>query len=450
MTLGQRRHRYCSFCFRSELEVERLITGPGSVSICDECVNLCKEILDKDSSVEPLERSLLDRLPLPKDIYAYLDQYVVGQERAKKILSVAVYNHYKRVMASLALADVELQKSNILLIGPTGCGKTLLAQTLARILDVPFAIGDATTLTEAGYVGEDVENLIFALLQAADNDVACTEKGIIYIDEIDKIARKSGEDLSVNRDISGEGVQQALLRVLEGTIVKVPAKGGVKHPYQKYIEVDTTHILFICGGSFEGIEKLVAQRIKTRPSIGFRSEEAKRTEDASPIELLHQVTTDDLLKFGMIPELVGRLPIIAAVDPLDEEMLVRILTEPKNSIVKQYQKLFELDGVDLVFTPKALQEAAREALHYKTGARALRKIIEETLLEAMYEIPSLVSREQGTLRRCVIDVKAIRNRQVHLPDEDALGENVEASDETSSTESHSAGCRKNPTQGQAA
>ncbi len=409
-----RGRRYCSFCHRPDSEVNRLIAGPGAVSICDECVALCQKILAEDMSSAALERSFLERIPLPKDICAQLDQYAVGQERAKKILSVAVYNHYKRTVAGPLVEDVELQKSNILFIGPTGCGKTLLAQTLARILDVPFTIGDATTLTEAGYVGEDVENLLFGLLQAANNDVARTEKGIIYIDEIDKIARKSGDVPSMTRDVSGEGVQQGLLKMLEGTIAKVPPRGGRKHAYQQFIEIDTTNILFICGGSFEGLEQIVSERVGVKPTLGFHSggtTQEQEKEDSSTGELLHKVIPDDLLKFGLIPELIGRLPVIACVDPLDEDMLVRILTEPRNAIVKQYQKLFALDQVELTFTPEALREAAREALKYKTGARALRIIIEETLLDAMYEIPS-----RRHVRQCAIDADAIRSRKVRLPE----------------------------------
>ncbi|NLS76051.1 MAG: ATP-dependent Clp protease ATP-binding subunit ClpX [Chloroflexi bacterium] len=421
MVDGRRRYRYCSFCHRSELEVSRIIAGPGSVSICDECVDLCKEILEKDISAAPLEQAFLERIPLPKTIYEQLDHYVVGQDRAKKILSVAVYNHYKRTMAGSLLEGVELQKSNILLIGPTGCGKTLLARTLAQILDVPFAIGDATVLTEAGYVGEDVESLLVSLLQAANYDVARAEKGIIYIDEIDKIARKGGDVPSANRDVSGEGVQQGLLKMLESTVAKVPRKGGPKNPFQQYIEIDTSNILFICGGAFDGLEEIIDKRVGERRRVGFRSDQERAQEDLPLENLLHQVIPDDLIKYGLIPELVGRLPVMACVDSLDEEMLVRILTEPKNALFKQYQKLFALDKVELVFTPEALAEVAREALKLKTGARALRGIIEETLLEAMYEIPS-----RKSLQRCVIDAEAIRSRRVNLQEAETASPTQEA------------------------
>ena len=385
----------CSFCNRDQAEVNRLIAGPNSVYICDECVDLCKEILEEETPAlrrqpAPSFGSLPQRLPPPKEIYERLNQYVIGQDRAKKVLSVAVYNHYKRIFYADDYDEVELQKSNILLIGPTGCGKTLLAQTLARILDVPFCIADATALTEAGYVGEDVENILLHLIQAADFDLARAERGIVYIDEIDKTARKSGDNPSITRDVSGEGVQQALLKIIEGTIANVPPQGGRKHPHQDFIQLDTTNILFICGGAFDGLEHIVAQRMSTRGQMGFKVPGQGRggRREPSTAELLRQVTAEDLMKYGMIPELVGRLPVVTSVDPLDEATLVRILTEPKNALVKQYQKLFQMDQVKLIFREEALHAAARKALAYKTGARALRTIIESVLLDIMYEIPS--------------------------------------------------------------
>ncbi len=385
----------CSFCNRDQTEVNRLIAGPNSVFICDECVDLCKEILEEEAptirrSPSPPFGALPQRLPPPKEIYEQLNQYVIGQDRAKKVLSVAVYNHYKRIFYAGDYDDVELQKSNILLIGPTGCGKTLLAQTLAKILDVPFCIADATALTEAGYVGEDVENILLHLIQAADFDLARAERGIVYIDEIDKTARKSGDNPSITRDVSGEGVQQALLKIIEGTIANVPPQGGRKHPHQDFIQLDTTNILFICGGAFDGLEKIIAERLNTRGKLGFKvpNQGAGEYREYTTAELLRYVTADDLMKYGMIPELVGRLPVVTSVDPLDEEMLVRILTEPKNALVKQYQKLFSMDQVELVFHEEALRATAKKALAYKTGARALRTIIEEVLLDIMYEIPS--------------------------------------------------------------
>jgi ATP-dependent Clp protease ATP-binding subunit ClpX len=404
-TLTRHGEETCSFCHRNQELVNRLIAGPGSVFICDECVELCREILEEERGTPKGELLSIQHLP-PKEIYRRLNQYVVGQERAKKVLAVAVYNHYKRIQQGASPDDVELGKSNILLIGPTGCGKTLLAQTLAKILDVPLTIADATTLTEAGYVGEDVENILLALIQNADYDTARAERGIIYLDEIDKIARKSGDNPSLTRDVSGEGVQQALLKIIEGTVANVPPQGGRKHPHQEFLKLNTANILFICGGAFEGLPKLIAERVANRRAVGFKGEQERAVLELKPYELLRLVTADDLLKYGLIPEFVGRMPIIVSVDPLDEEMLVRILTEPKNSIVKQYQRLFALDHVDLEFTPDAMRVAAAEALRFRTGARGLRTIIEEVLLDVMYEIPS-----RQDVTKCIIDADTIRQRK---------------------------------------
>src|SRR5436853_4119406 len=387
-TRGTRGQYHCSFCGKSQDQVRRLIAGPGAVYICDECVDLCREIIDEESAppAAAKPRLPLAKLPTPAKIYEHLNSYVVGQDRAKKVLSVAVYNHYKRVSSGMQVDDVELQKSNILLVGPTGCGKTLLAQTLAKVLDVPFCIADATSLTEAGYVGEDVENILLRLIQAADFDISRAERGLTYIDEIDKIARKS-DNPSITRDVSGEGVQQGLLKILEGTVANVPPQGGRKHPHQDFIQINTSNILFICGGAFEGLDKIVEQRIGTNKSMGFRSKASKDASEAQESILTHLIP-DDLLKYGLIPEFVGRLPVAVSLDSLDKEALIRILTEPKNAIVKQYQKFLQLDRVELIFTQDALDAAAEGALKQRTGARGLRSIIEDVLLDIMYEIPS--------------------------------------------------------------
>ena len=392
----------CSFCNKPQSQVRKLIAGPNGAYICDECIEVCSEIIEEEFEYDDDRREFDDiNLLTPEEIKAFLDEYVIGQDEAKKVLSVAVYNHYKRIMAGSDLG-VDLQKSNILMLGPTGCGKTLLAQTLAKILNVPFAIADATALTEAGYVGEDVESILLKVIQAADGDIERAEHGIIYIDEIDKITRKS-ENPSITRDVSGEGVQQVLLKIIEGTVASVPPQGGRKHPHQEFIQIDTTNILFICGGAFEGLEKIIETRQDTK-SIGFNNP-IGHAKDENVGDLLRQVMPQDLTKFGLIPEFVGRVPIVVTLNSLDETALMKILVEPKNSLVKQYKKLFELDGVQLDFKEDALEAIAKKSLERKTGARGLRAIMEDTMMDLMYEIPS-----DNTTKECVITKDAVEKK----------------------------------------